>query len=81
MVELRIVALMPKEQVVNDCGAVVLFEEKGDRKKLLVLKVPANDFPASNYSAWGAAFTKIRARYATALNIDERHMRVYLISG
>jgi len=81
MVELRLVVLMPKDQPVNDCGVEVAYSEIGDRKKLLVLKVSGNDFPSQDFSKWGAAFQQIRSRYATALNIDERQMRVYLISG
>jgi len=81
MVELRLVVLMPKDQPVNDAGVEVLWSETGDRRKLVVLKVPGNDFPSQDFSKWGAAFQQIRSRYATALNIDERQMRVYLISG
>ena len=80
MVELRLVVLMPKDQPVNDCGAEVAYSEIGDRKKLLVLKVPGNDFPANDFSRWGEAFKQLRSRYSSALNVDERFINIYLIS-
>ena len=81
MVQLRLIVFMRKDQPINDVDSEVLFEEAGDRMKLVILKIPApSDFPTEDYTRWGETFRNLRQKYAPALAVDEKFLSVKLLS-
>jgi hypothetical protein len=80
MVQLRLVAFMPKSQPLNDVGKV-LYEDVGDRSKIVVVSIPApNDFPVDEPQKWGEIFKAMRLKYAAALNIPDWSLWIRLLS-
>ena len=81
MVELRLVALVPKNQPINDIGEIQ-WKEVGDRRAIIVARIPTPpDFPVTNYQDWGAIFKSLSEKYASALNVNPNFVKVWLISG
>lgn len=80
MVQLRLIAFMPKSQALNDVGEIK-YQEIGDRSQIVVVSIPApNDFPVDDPQKWGEIFKAMRLKYATALNIPDWSLWIRLLS-
>jgi len=73
LVQLRLVVMLPNSQPLNDVGARVVYEEKGDKKRLLVLAI---DDKFDVEGDWGAQLRPMREKYAQALGVKNLDVKV-----